>query len=176
MGTESKQYRDQTAGETYYDATMPSNLMEIAANTPCEKFTLTYLLGIEHPTRISTQLNIADGATMIKPRDIVGSSIKELAFCAQYMHITFSNHYRLTASLAAIFGDEPKEKYVGDIILSVNDCGEGMLIRFLRRWPLLIGAPDEATSSPAIMTLRHESQVLTWQFEHQNAEIYTKSH
>ncbi|WP_188352319.1 hypothetical protein, partial [Agrobacterium vitis] len=89
----------------------------------------------------------------------------------QYMHIIFSNHYRLTASLAAVFGDEPKEKYVGDIILSVNDCGEGMLIRFLRRWPLLIGAPDEATANPAIMTLRHGSQMLTWQFEHQDAEI-----
>ncbi|MCF1478095.1 hypothetical protein G6L63_09995 [Agrobacterium vitis] len=171
MGTESKQYPNQTAGEMYYNGTMPSDLMEIAVDTACEKFTLPYLLGIEHPTRISTQVNIADGATMIKPRDIVGSSIKELAFCSQYMHIIFSNHYRLTASLAAVFGDEPKEKYVGDIILSVNDCGEGMLIRFLRRWPLLIGAPDEATANPAIMTLRHGSQMLTWQFEHQDAEI-----
>ncbi|MCF1434913.1 hypothetical protein GOZ97_23320 [Agrobacterium vitis] len=171
MGTESKQYRDQAAGATYYDGMKTSNLMSIAADTSCAKFTIPYLLRIEHPTRISNEINVADGATMIKPRDIVGSSIKELAFCAHYMHITFSNHYRLTASLAAIFGDEPKEKYVGDIILSVNDCGEGMLIRFLRRWPLLIGAPDEATANPAIMTLRHGSQVLTWQFEHQDAEI-----
>ncbi|KAA3508979.1 hypothetical protein DXT89_14205, partial [Agrobacterium vitis] len=68
----------------YYNGTMPSDLMEIAVDTACEKFTLPYLLGIEHPTRISTQVNIADGATMIKPRDIVGSSIKELAFCSQY--------------------------------------------------------------------------------------------
>ncbi|NSZ17091.1 hypothetical protein [Agrobacterium vitis] len=148
-----------------------SNLMSIAADTSCAKFTIPYLLGIKHPTPISNEINVAHGATMIKPRDIVGSSIKELAFCAQYMHITFSNNYRLTASLAAIFGDEPKERYVGDIILSVNDCDEGILIRFLRRWPLLIGAPDEATAYPAIMTLRHGSHVLTWQFEHQDAEI-----
>ncbi|MVA23243.1 hypothetical protein V6582_18105 [Agrobacterium vitis] len=171
MGTELNQYRDQAAGSAYYDGTITSNLMESAADTHCVKFTISNLLRIVPPTPISHEINVADGATMIKPRDIVGSSIKELAFCSQYMHITFSNHYRLTASLAAILGDEPKEKYVGDIILSVNDCGEGMLIRFLRRWPLLIGAPDEATTSPAIMTLRHGSEALTWQFEHQDAEI-----
>lgn len=108
---------------------------------------------------------------MIKPKDIIGSSVKDLAICADTVHITFSNHYKLTASLAAVSGEEPRERYRDDIVLAVNDSGEGILIRFLRRWPLLIGVPEEAHAGPAIMTLRHGAQVLTWHFDRQDAGL-----
>ncbi|MGG7519715.1 hypothetical protein ACQ3G6_17705 [Allorhizobium undicola] len=85
--------------------------------------------------------------------EIIGSSIESIEIRKDQSAITFSNGFRLNTSTPLMFGSEPINRYIGDIVLSWSRSDTGISIRFLRNWPIVVDL-DNAEKSIQLDLIR----------------------